>query len=55
MTSSDFYKKRKSLSFTKEARYTPKPNINPGPGTHEVEAPLGTIQGYMGRKLRKLS
>lgn len=54
MTSSDFYKKRKSLSFTQELRYSPKPDENPGPGNYEVARPLNTTRGYMGKKIKDL-
>jgi ketol-acid reductoisomerase len=40
VTSSDFYKTRKSLSFTKQARDSPTLEIGPGPAKYNMQTEL---------------
>jgi hypothetical protein len=47
--------KEQTVSFTKEKRYSPEPNDDPGVGTYQVEKKFNKTLGHMGLKLKKLS
>lgn len=53
VTSPEFYKTRKSLSFTKQIRRSEEPVEGPGPAQYNVQGKLSEEQGYMGHKLKK--
>lgn len=55
VTSPEFFKRRKSLSFTKQPREMLKVGDGPGPGHYELQAKLSEQKGYMGRKTANAS